>query len=136
MPNTPLAACFVLVALAGCAAQQQQIVQREDMLAAAGFAFQPANTPARAAALAKLPPHRFVARTTPKGQPIFVFADPSICGCLYVGDQAAYNTYQRLVYQKQLVADQQMAASMQQDAAMENAMDWAPWGVPFGPFVY
>ena len=31
--------------------------------------------------------------TTYKGRPVYVYADPTICGCLYMGGTTAYNTY-------------------------------------------
>ena len=46
----------MLAALSGCA---QQVQQKEDMLAAAGFKPVPANTPQRQASLAALPLHKF-----------------------------------------------------------------------------
>ena len=30
---------------------------------------------------------------TYKGKPVYVYADPTICGCLYMGGTTAYNTY-------------------------------------------
>jgi hypothetical protein len=71
----------ILVALSACAAQVQN---KEDMLAAAGFKAVPANTPQRQASLAKLPPHRFVHQMR-NNTMIYVYADPTICDCLYVG---------------------------------------------------
>ena len=31
--------------------------------------------------------------STYKGRPVYVYADPTICGCLYMGGTTAYNTY-------------------------------------------
>jgi hypothetical protein len=47
------------VAVVACA---NQVQNKEDMLAAAGFTLVPANTPERQAALAALPPHKFVTK--------------------------------------------------------------------------
>ena len=86
------------------------------MLAAAGFTLVPANTPQRQVALRALPPHKFVNQVR-NNAVIFTYADPTICDCLYVGSQAAYDRYRQNVFVKNLADEQQM-----------NQMDWGPWG--------
>jgi hypothetical protein len=109
-----IAAC---VAVSACAAQVQN---KEDMLAAAGFTLVPANTPQRQTALATLPPHKFV-RQVRNNTVIFTYADPTICDCLYVGNQAVYDRYRSEVFAKNLANEQQMTAQI-------NEMNWGPWG--------
>ena len=58
------------------------------MLAAAGFTLVPANTPQRQTSLTALPPHKFVQQVR-NNAVIYTYADPTICDCLYVGNQAA-----------------------------------------------
>src|SRR5277367_4421732 len=121
--------------LAACQTQQQIISAHEDNLAAAGFIVRPANTPERQAMLKRLPPHQFVQRVN--GDTVhYVYADPLVCGCLYVGTQQAYNQYKRDQQQKNLADEQQMTAQSYSDAAW-NWNAWGPWGpaVPYG-FVY
>jgi hypothetical protein len=101
-----LAALGLCVAVAACAPAVQH---KEDMLAAAGFTLVPANTTERQAALADLPPHNFV------------YADPTICDCLYIGDQAAYDRYRANVFAKNLANEQQFTAQL-------NEMNWGAWG--------
>lgn len=108
------AVCF---AVSACAAQVQQ---KEDLLAAAGFTLVPANTPQRQTALSTLPPHKFVHQTR-NNVVIYTYADPTICDCLYVGNQAAYDRYRQDVFAKNIANEQQMTAQM-------NSMDWDPWG--------
>ncbi len=117
-----LAACLAAVA---CTTPQQRAENREDLLAAAGFTVRPANTPARVASLRSLPPNRLVQQT--RGSTVsYVYADPLVCACLYVGDQAAYGRYRQEVFQRRLAEEQAMTAQM-------NQMDWdyGPWGGPF-----
>lgn len=109
-----LATC---VAMTACAAQVQQ---KEDLLAAAGFTLVPANTPQRQAKLASLPPHKF-SRQVRNGAVIFVYPDPTICDCLYVGNQAAYDRYRQEVFQTNIANEQAMTAESYQ-------MDWGGWG--------
>src|ERR1700750_2734079 len=86
-----IAAC---IAVSACAAQVQN---KEDMLAAAGFTLVPANTPQRQTSLATLPPHKFV-RQVRNNTVIFTYAAPTICDCLYVGNQAVYDRYRSEVF--------------------------------------
>ena len=39
-----------------------------------------------------LRPHKLT-KTTHKGETVWVYADPTICGCLYIGNQHAYDVY-------------------------------------------
>ncbi len=127
-----LAAAGALL-LSSCATQQEQVAQREDYLAAAGFAVQPANTPEREQMLRRLPPFRFVLRA--RGDAVhYVYADPLVCGCLYVGTQAQYNLYKRDRMQRQMLDEQQMTAATYSDASW-NWSAWGPWGAQYG-FAY
>ena len=119
-----------LAILSACQTQQQRVVDREDRLAAAGFLIRPANTPERKAMLAKLPPHRFVRRI--KGDDVrYVYADPLVCGCLYVGSQQAYGQYKHDQQQQHLADEQQMSAQTFSDAAW-NWGAWGPWDGAYG----
>ena len=115
------------VVAAACQTPQQKIAGKEDILSAAGFKFLPANTPQRLASFKQLPPHQF-SRQMRDGQVFYVYPDPTVCACLYVGNQAAYARYQKDVFEKQLANEQAMTA---QDMAM--TWDWGPWdGWPYG----
>ncbi len=110
-------------AVAACQNPQQVIANKEDMMVAAGFKFVPANTPQRQQAFRSLPPHKF-SREIKNGQVFYVYPDPTVCVCIYVGNAAAYGKYRNNVFQKNLADEQQMTAD-------ENAMndwDWGPWG--------
>ena len=111
------AALGICVAMSACTAA---VTQKEDMLAAAGFTLLPANTVERSTALASLPPHKFIHQVK-NGRVVFVYADPTICDCLYIGDQAAYDRYRANVFAKNLANEQAMTAQI-------NEMNWAPWG--------
>jgi hypothetical protein len=118
--------CFGLIIaagllLTGCQSTQQSVQSKEDLLAAAGFTIKPANTPARLAAMKRLPPHKFVQQTN-AGNVVWVYADPTICQCVYFGDQTAWSNYRAMVFAKQLANEQQMTAIINQ-----NAFDFGPW---------
>jgi hypothetical protein len=79
---------------AGCATPQQQVSQKEDLLAAAGF-------------------------------PVYLYADPLDCTCVYFGTQQNWDAYKQEMFAKQLADEAQMTAIMNQDT-----WDMGPWGWP------
>ena len=113
--------------LGACTNPAAVIGQHEDMLAAAGFKLRPADTPDRIASLKGLPPHKFVSSIR-NGAVTYMYADPTICGCLYVGDQAAYGRYQKMVFDKKIADERQMAAQLDENAALNWSLGpWGPW---------
>jgi hypothetical protein len=116
--------------LVACQTPQQIVTQHEDSLAAAGFVIRPANTPERKAMLARLPAHHFVKQE--QGDSInYVYADPLVCGCLYVGSQQAYGQYREHQQEQQLADERQMTAESYSDASW-NWNAWGPWGAGYG----
>jgi hypothetical protein len=120
-------AALISLTVAACTTMQERVAQKEDNLAAAGFVVQPANTPERQAMLNRLPPHHFMRREH-NGIVSYVYADPLVCDCLYVGSQDAYGRYRAYVQQKKLADEQEMTAQLYSD----SAWDWGGWG-PWGP---
>lgn len=113
--------------LAGCSTTQM-VANKEDHLAAAGFVDRPANTATRQEMLAKLPANQFVRRV--HGDKVaYVYADPKVCGCLYVGNQRAYGKYKAFMERQHLADEQQMTAMDYNDAAW----NWNAWGGGWGP---
>jgi hypothetical protein len=129
-------ALLCMGALAACQTQQQLVSEREDNLSAAGFIVRPANTPERQAMLSRLPPHKFIQRVS--GDVVhYIYSDPLVCGCLYVGTQQAFNQYKLHQQQQNLADEQLMSAQMYADPAWSWDA-WGPWGPgirPYG-FVY
>lgn len=115
--------------VAGCVTDTQN---KENMLAAAGFRVRPADTPAKVASLKSLPPHKFTVQLQ-NGQPVYLYADPTVCGCIYYGNQDNYGSYQQMMFQQRLANQQQMTAMMNQMTAQQMAFDYGPWGGPFMP---
>jgi hypothetical protein len=115
------------LALAACQTTAERVSAKEDTLAAAGFTMLPANTPERQAELSQLPPNKFVPQT--KGDTTqYVYADPVVCNCLYIGDQKAYGAFRQDVLAKQIADEQQMTAMTYQDGWDWGGWDWGPWG--------
>lgn len=109
------------------------VVQKEDMLSASGFQYRPADTPQRIAALQKLPAHRFV-RQVRNGRAFWLYADPTVCKCIYAGSDDAFSAYQQAVFQQRLADENLMAARISRDAALDQ-LELGPWA-PWGPFYY
>jgi hypothetical protein len=125
-----LAALLGALLLGACQSQQQLVSEKEDRLAAAGFVVKLANTPQRQAMLARLPANKFVMRQN--GDTVhYVYADPLVCACLYVGTQQAYNQYRSNQLAQHLADEQALNAQTYSDAAWQ----WEAWG-PWGPPVY
>jgi len=119
----------VLAGALGCAAQQAR--QMDGMLAAAGYQVRPANTPEKLQQLKTLKPRALLQMTKVSGSPYWVVADPTICQCLYVGNEAAYQRYEQLKLRKEYADEQMQTAEMNEDAAMDWGA-WGPWGGPWG----
>lgn len=108
------------------------IEKMENALSAAGFVARPANTPARQAMLSRLPADKF-ARKVKDDKVLYVYADPKVCGCIYVGDQQAYGTFQRDAAAKKLADEQLWAAQDYNDPAWSWGA-WGPWGGRYARF--
>ena len=78
------------VALSGC--QNLLVAHREGLLESSGFKATPADTPERRALLTGLPANHLIG--VKEG---YVYADPLVCNCLYVGSDAAFSKYQGVV---------------------------------------
>ena len=105
----------LIVGIAGCATPQQQVSQKEDLLAAAGFQIKLADTPQRLAAMKRLPPNKFVTRVV-NGQPVYLYADPLVCRCVYFGTQQNWAAYRQEMFAQQLANEAQMTAIMSQES--------------------
>jgi hypothetical protein len=92
---------------AACANTGGATSQKDDMLLSAGFVSKKADATARMAGLKSLPPHQFVARNR-NGRTVYLYADPTVCGCVYVGDQNAYDQYR--IAARQTATDEQIRA--------------------------
>ena len=111
-----------VLATAGCA--QEIIGRRENMLTAAGFRVQPANTPERVQSLQTLPPNRFVLQEKDSKQ-VWLYADPVVCKCLYVGAPENYQAFHQLAFQQHLADEQVEAAQL---AYSGFGFGFGPWG--------
>jgi hypothetical protein len=97
---------LIIVAAGGCATIQAAGTRStEQVLSAAGFHVEAADTPARTAALQTMPARR-VLPLTRDGQVSYVYRDPSVCHCFYVGGEPEYREYRKLRLQKEIADDE------------------------------
>jgi hypothetical protein len=88
------------IAQAGCSLWQENVTaqyrhraeQIEPLLQEAGFQRLPANTAAQRAELGSLKPLTISRSVDNKGTRYW-FADPYVCGCMYGGNEAAYQRF-------------------------------------------
>jgi hypothetical protein len=113
-----MSACLGVTA---CQTVAQRVSDKEDLLAAAGFSVQPANTPQRLDSLRTLPPNKFIPKTQGDGV-AYIYADPIVCTCLYVGDQSAFDAYKREIFARQIVDQQQLTAE-----TYSEQWNWGGW---------
>ncbi len=113
------------ILLAVCATKQQRVQGRENMLAAAGFSIRPADTPERRAELKSLTPHEFTCQQR-DGQLVYVYSDPAVCDCMYIGSEQAYQKYPQSAFRKQIADQQTQAAQMGMDNWNRGAWEWRP----------
>jgi hypothetical protein len=120
-------ALFVALLTACAAMKAEEATSKEQLLAAAGFKMQLANTPEKLAHLKTLTQQKIVVHEK-DGINYYVYADATTCQCVYIGQDANYQNFQQLQVQKNIVQDQKMTAEMNEDAAM----NWGMWGPGYG----
>ena len=122
-----LAAAMATALTVGLSACAPMVQSSENNLAAAGFRVVPADNPKRIAALKSMPPHKLTMQIR-NNTAVWVYADPTMCNCLYVGDQIAYDTYRRLLLQKQMADEVETAALANVGNANAYPFQWDAWG--------
>ena len=131
---TSMAVSAVLgIALTACVSMQQtEAIDKERMLAAAGFQMKLADTAEKLEHLNTLPQRKLVPHQ--KGSEVFyVYADSTYCKCLYGGPEKAYQRYQQMAVNKSI--EEMSASYAQHDNPMQtvDAMDWNLW-TNWGPW--
>jgi uncharacterized ParB-like nuclease family protein len=123
-----LAVCYGIVTMAAllgsCATlQRREAQQMETILSAAGFQQKPADTTDKVAHLAGLTPDKVVSFVK-DGKRVYAYADPTGCHCLLVGDEAAYQRYQKLANAPQIAEEQGIAAKVNEEDADDAGTSW------------
>jgi hypothetical protein len=114
-----MTAARALALLAGLLAADllaQTPLQRDRLLEQAGFIMRSADTPQKVARMNWLPPLQFLARNSPHGR-YYLFADPNLCVCIFVGNEQALSNYKSQVMQ---VPASELAPTQNAPAASPN----------------
>lgn len=113
--------------LASCAQIKESDTRlTEDHLLTAGFKIMLADTSERQAMLNDLAPETVTRIPRPEGV-FYIYADPDLCSCLYVGRQQEFDELQKLAVERQISDQQMFANELQQD----QSLGWGPTG-PWG----
>ena len=114
----------IAVSLAGCASLQAQDTRAtERMLTAAGFQVKAADTTEKLAHLQTLTPGKIVRRER-NGEPSYVFADGTVCKCLYAGTEQQYQEYRKLARQQTMADEATLVTEESSDPR-----SWGLWGL-------
>jgi hypothetical protein len=113
-----------LLALSACAAvHREEAADSDALLKQAGFQPRFADTHERRVDLQTMPARQMVERDQ-NGVPMYTFADPDNCRCLYVGGQKEYAKLQAL--RQQRIDDHNWYAKR---SSFEGGVSdlWGPW---------
>ena len=130
---------FLSLLITSCAmVENRWASETEQELIAAGFITKLANSPEKLEKL-KTMKQRAIVLYERDGKNFYVYANDNK-NCIYIGDDKAYQKYQTIKLKQeqaeqaeQIAADNRAAASYNQAAASQDAMDWGMWG-PWGPY--
>ncbi|MGH7932768.1 MAG: hypothetical protein ACREQN_06305 [Candidatus Binataceae bacterium] len=134
----------IMLAAGGCATMnplgamagtspRRQAQNLDPMLQAAGFTPLSASTPRQKQDLKSLPALSLHYYADANGINHYWVADPEKCGCLFTGDEAAYQRYENIKLQNQLTERRQDAAEANMRAQQMNGPFGPPGLGPFGP---
>jgi hypothetical protein len=108
------------------ASRPANVMELEARLEWAGFRRIPIETPEQNGAVAELPLYRLNRYQSAQGS-VFWYADPTVCSCLYEGDQMAYNNYAGQLQQEHDTAE------YVNDSQPEQVAYLSPFGNAFPP---
>lgn len=102
------------------------VMEIEAQLVQAGFRRVPIESPEQNGAAAQLPMYRLNRYQSANGS-VYWYADPTVCQCLYEGDQRDYETYAGLLEQEHDTAE------YVNDVQPEQVAYLSPFGYAFPP---
>ena len=120
-----LALVALSLLLAGCASRERRYAEaNEQGLAAAGFQKRIADTPAKMAHLQSLIQRKILVYKV-RERLVYVWADATLCQCLYIGNEAQYQEYAKLAMDQALARERRTAAE-ENEAAGLFSETWGP----------
>ncbi|MBF0853634.1 serine protease family protein [Gluconobacter wancherniae] len=124
----PLLSSVLLTMVVACS-PYRPIQRAENDFALAGFKAHPADTTARWQMMNLLPANTLTYRMK-ENQAVMLYADPTACGCVYMGSPAAYRAYMGS-HKINLLDERHMTAEINQ----HPGWDWSVWNNSADPDV-
>jgi len=103
-------------------ANRERALDTESTLSAAGFRRIAAKSPAELSQVSSLPPLE-LRYYIDNGHFRYRFADPEFCRCVFDGDQAAYQNYERLSVAAEKERSDRQAGQIRREADQQTALD-------------
>ncbi len=101
---------LVCLMLEGCAViEKRHALTTESLLSAAGFRMYPADTPEKLEHIKSLPQRKMVVHNR-DGKNIYTYADAEFAKAIFVGDEKAYQEYNKLLVEKKIAEEKATAA--------------------------
>lgn len=116
-----IAAALAILANACSTIEVYRVEDTEELLASAGFSMKPADTPEKLEHVKAMPQHVLTPQQK-DGKTLYIFADASVCRCVYTGTEEQYKRFQEMVRQKHMDMDQFSSGAMNDPTSGE-------WGV-------
>ncbi|MHB2169108.1 hypothetical protein [Alsobacter sp. R-9] len=124
MCRAALLSLLALSALTGCQTSPQSAATGQgNLLLDAGFVARPASTPKNVALMKGLPANKFVKQTV-NGTVTYLYADPLVCKCVYVGTPDAFQAYRNVLNVQQLISQPQFDAGLT-ISGIDNLDGWS-----------
>jgi hypothetical protein len=127
--TTLLAPSLLALGLLACSpypGPNQSTINKEDRLEAAGFKRLPLKSEAQLSEVRGMPTH-LIRPASYRGKIIYVYSDPTICNCIYVGGKTAYNTYIN-------AAQGRFVNAEYTESTTDNGYSPSPWMLDGGPW--
>jgi hypothetical protein len=128
--------CTILAMVSSCAMYQDyrdkkpdNIKKVETRLEAAGFKKVPIDTPVEKGAVEQLPLYELNRYDSARGS-IYWYVDPTVCHCLYQGDQQSYDQYTSILQQEKETAE------YVNDVRPDQVVYLSPFGYAFPPPIF
>ena len=136
-----LAGMTILTAfyLLGCAttSPKEKAFDAENLLVSAGFTYKVADTAEKLEKLKSLPQRKLL-RHERQDKVTYLYADVVACKCVYMGDEAAYQSLRRLMYSEKLTAKQEKGiwstTRVSEAADLASFYDAVDFGGDIDPF--
>ncbi len=103
-----------------------EIEEKERLLSAAGFSMKYADTPEKLDHLKLQEQHELIPFIKDE-KTYFVYADSSNCHCMFVGDETAYQQFNKLQIEHEIADEQRLTAEINREWELDSRQ-WDPWG--------